>query len=106
MTPSALVKLASTWINKGNRFGPSETLRGLRIARRIQRRPVRRTRYAKGVTRCTARSILSATDETSSVMLIVGCEFYPKPASDAMRGHEYSSENKSRNPNDERRRND
>jgi hypothetical protein len=44
MTPSALVKLASTWINTGNKFGPSETLRGLRNARRIQRRPVRRTR--------------------------------------------------------------
>jgi len=48
---------------QGQQIWPSETLRGLRIARRIQRRPVRRTRYANGVTRCTARSILSATDE-------------------------------------------
>src|SRR5438067_12244645 len=88
ITPSALVKLASTWIKTGNIFGPSETLRGLRNARRIQRRPVRRTRNANGVTRCTARSIVSATDETSSVM-DGGCEFYAKPPSDAMRAHEY-----------------
>src|SRR5438045_6447613 len=70
MTPSALVKLASTWINNGRRFGPSQTLRGLRNARRTRRRPVRRTRYASGITRCTVRSILSAIDETSSVMVI------------------------------------
>src|SRR5262245_66063705 len=83
ITPSALVKLARTWINKGSRFGPSETLRGLRSARRTRRRPVRRTRYASGITRCIVRSILSAIDETSSVMVIFGCESYPKARSDA-----------------------
>src|SRR5438046_10701714 len=70
ITPSAFVKLARTWINNGSRLGPSETLRGLRNARRTRRRPVRRTRYASGITRCTVRSILSAIDETSSVMVI------------------------------------
>ena len=34
-------KLASTWMSNGKRFGPSETLRGLRKARRIQRLPCR-----------------------------------------------------------------
>src|SRR5262249_34644260 len=81
-------------MSTGSMFGPSDMLRGLRNARRTQRRPVRRTRYASGVTRCTARSILSATDETSSVMLIFGGEFYLKPTSDAMRGHEYKSVDK------------
>ena len=55
-------------MSNGNRFGPSETLRGLRIARRIQRRLRRRSRQASGVTRWTARSIRSATDETNSDM--------------------------------------
>src|SRR5215469_730027 len=84
ITPSAFVKLARTWINRGRRFGPSETLRGLRNARRTRRRPVRRTRYASGITRCIVRSILSAIDETSSVMVIFGCECYAKARSDAM----------------------
>src|SRR4029077_8522722 len=84
MTPSALVKLANTWINNGRRFGPSETLRGLRNARRTSRRPVRRTRYASGITRCIVRSILSAIVETSSVMMIFGCESYAKARRDAM----------------------
>src|ERR1043166_5918405 len=97
ITPSALVKLASTWINSGNKFGPSETLRGLRNARRIQRRPVRRTRYARGATRRTARPILSATDETSSVMGIAGFKFYLQPASDAMRSHELKVETSNEN---------
>src|SRR5215470_9843272 len=86
MTPSALVKLASTWINNGRRFGPSETLRGLRNARRTRRRPVRRTRYASGITRCIVRSILSAIDETSSVIVIFGSEGYAKARADAMQG--------------------
>src|SRR5215471_15982415 len=84
MTPSALVKLASTWINNGRRFGPSETLRGLRKARRTSRRPVRRTRYASGITRCIVRSILSAIVETSCVMVLFGCECYAKARNDAM----------------------
>src|SRR5262245_42368374 len=84
ITPSALVKLARTWINKGSRFGPSETLRGLRSARRTRRRPVRRTRYASGITRCIVRSILSAIVETSSLMTIFGCESYAKARGDAM----------------------
>src|SRR5215472_7648365 len=84
ITPSAFVKLARTWINSGSRFGPSETLRGLRNARRTRRRPVRRTRYASGITRCMVRSILSAIEETSSVMVIFGCESYAKARSHGM----------------------
>src|SRR5262249_34345030 len=84
MTPSALVKLASTWINNGRRFGPSETLRGLRNARRTSRRPVRPTRYHSGITRCIVRSILSAIVETSSVMIVFGCESYAKARRGAM----------------------
>ena len=61
-----------------------ETLRGLRNARRTSRRPVRRTRYASGITRCIVRSILSAIVETSSVMVIFGCESYAKARRDAM----------------------
>src|SRR4029077_16695989 len=63
---------------------PPEAPRGLRNARRTRRRPVRRTRYASGITRCIVRSILSAIDETSSVMVIFGCESYAKARSDAM----------------------
>src|SRR4029077_19788705 len=84
ITPSAFVKLAKTWINNGSRFGPSETLRGLRKARRTRRRPVRRTRYASGITRWTVRSIFSAIDETSSVILILGCQCYAKARTGAM----------------------
>src|ERR1700751_1136817 len=84
ITPSALVNPPTPQISNGRRFGPSETLRGLRNARRTRRRPVRRTRYASGITRCIVRSILSAIDETSSVMMIFGCESYAKARSDAM----------------------
>jgi hypothetical protein len=55
-------------MSNGSRFGPSETLRGLRKARRIRRRPWRRTRYARGVTLWTARSSFSATVETNCVI--------------------------------------
>src|SRR5882724_8777033 len=40
------------------------------MARRIQRRPFRCIRYARGVTRCTARSILSATWANNSAIAI------------------------------------
>src|SRR5690348_1880885 len=84
MTPWALVKLVSTWMNIGRSIGPSASLRGLRHDARTSRRPVRRTRYASGITRCMVRSILSAIDETSSVMVICGCECYAKARIEAM----------------------
>src|SRR5947208_2459830 len=55
-------------MRSGRRFGASATLRGLRMARLIQSRPRRRNRQASGVTRWTARSILSAKVEAVSDM--------------------------------------
>ena len=69
-------------MSTGNKLGPSETLRGLRSARRIIRRPVRRIRYASGVTFWTARSILSATVVRSSGIAMEK-DFYQQARQDA-----------------------
>src|SRR3954451_17697370 len=71
-------------MRSGSRFGPSETDRGLRKARRIQRRLWRWSRYANGVTFCTARSILSAT--LVKAVMARGARNYRTHGGTAMRG--------------------